>query len=75
MALSGEEDVGTRAQLPPSKCVKQNLISRETLGYFITLDLTQIFEQTFHQTAHYTATCLVFYCRLAYQSRASKHKN
>jgi len=34
MALSREEGVGTGAQLPPSKCVKKSLISRQTLGHF-----------------------------------------
>jgi len=60
MALSGEERVGTGAQLPPNKCVEKALLSRQTLGYFSTLDLTQTFEKTLHQFAHSTATCLVF---------------
>ena len=42
-ALSGEEGVRTGVQLLP-KCVKKNMISRQTPAYFSTLDLTQIFE-------------------------------
>ena len=44
MDLSGEEGVGTGEQLPPSECVKNALISRQTLGHCSTLDLTQTFE-------------------------------
>jgi len=33
------------ATCSPSKCVKKTLISRQTLGYFSTLDLTQIFSK------------------------------
>jgi len=40
MALSGEKGVGTGAQLPPSKCVEKDSISRQTLGNFSTLDFT-----------------------------------
>jgi len=36
MALSGGEGVGNGAQLPPSKCVKKDLIARQTLGHFST---------------------------------------
>jgi len=39
--LSAEEDVGTGAQFSPSKCVKEALISTETLGLFSALDFTQ----------------------------------
>ena len=46
--LSGVKGVGTGQKLLPSKCVKKTMISRITLGYFNTLDLTQIFEKTFH---------------------------
>jgi len=41
MALSREEGEG--AQLPP-RCVKKDLISRQTLGHFSTLDLAKTFE-------------------------------
>jgi len=44
MALSGEEGVGTGAQLTPSKCAQKALVSRQTLRHFSTLDLTQTFE-------------------------------
>jgi len=44
MVSSGEEGVGNGAQLPPSKCVKKALISRQTLAHLSTLDLTQTFE-------------------------------
>jgi len=44
MSLAGEEGVETGAQLPPGKCVKKNLITRKTLGYFSAMDLTQTFE-------------------------------
>jgi len=44
-------------KLPPSKCDKKALVSRQTLGHFSTLDLTQTFEEVFHQFAHSTATC------------------
>jgi len=44
ISLSGEEGVGTGEQLPPSKCVKKALISRQTLGLLNALDLTQTFE-------------------------------
>jgi len=36
------------------------MISRQTLGYFRTLDLTQTFELTFDQLPQSTATLLVF---------------
>jgi len=44
MALSGEEGVGTGHNCSPSKCVKKAMFSRQTLGHFSTLDLTQTFE-------------------------------
>jgi len=36
--------LGTGAQLPPKKCIKKALISRQTLRLFSALDLTQTFE-------------------------------
>jgi len=44
MALSVEEGVGNGEKLPPSKCDKKALVSRQTLGHFSTFDLTQTFE-------------------------------
>jgi len=41
--LYGERGVETGEQLPPGKCVKKASITRTTLKYFSTLDLTQIF--------------------------------
>jgi len=38
IALLDEEGVGTGAQLPFKKMCKKNLISRQTLGHFRTLD-------------------------------------
>jgi len=74
MALSGEEGVGTVAQLPPSRCVKKALISsRQTLKLFSTLSLTLTFYLIFHPFTHSTVTCRVFLA--TYQSRASKYKN
>jgi len=58
MALYGKEGVRTGAHLLPSKCVKKNWFWRQTPGYFSTVDLTQIFEQTFHQFAHSTGRCV-----------------
>jgi len=69
-----EKGEGTGEQLPPSKSVKNAMISRITMRYFSTLDLTQIFEKTFHQFAHFTTTFLVF-SGLAFKSRVSKDKN
>jgi len=46
--LSGKKGVGTGENLLPSKCVKKATISRITLRYLSTLDLTEIFEKTFH---------------------------
>jgi len=37
---------------------QKTLISRQTPGYFSTLDLTHIFEETFHQFAHSTCVFL-----------------
>jgi len=42
--LSVEEGVGTGEQLPPMKECYKKLISRQNLGIFSTLDLTQTFE-------------------------------
>ena len=58
--LSGEKCVGTGEKLLPSKCVKEAMISRITLRYLSTLDLTQIFEKTFHEFAQSTTTFLFF---------------
>jgi len=69
-----EKGVGTGEQLPPSKCAEKAMISRITMRYFRTLDLTQIFEKTFHKFAYITTTFLVF-SWLAFQYRASKNKN
>jgi len=68
------ESVGTGEQLRPSKSVKKAMISRIIMRYFITLDLTQIFEKAFYQSVYFTTTFLVF-SRLAFQSMASKDKN
>jgi len=38
MTLAGEEGVGTGRQLLPNVHDKEALISRQTLGYFSTLD-------------------------------------
>ena len=46
--LSGEKGVGTGEKLLPSKCIKKAMISRITLRYLSTLDLTQTFVRTFH---------------------------
>ena len=43
--FSGEKGGGTGQQLPPRKSVEKAMISRTTMRYFSTLDLTQIFEK------------------------------
>jgi len=42
MVLAAKESVGTGEQLLNNAC-KKALISRQTLGYFSTLDLIQVF--------------------------------
>ena len=42
------------------KYVKRALISKQTLGHFNKLDLTDTFELTFNQFAHSTATFPIF---------------
>ena len=57
ISLSAEEGVGTGS---PSKFVEKSLISRQTLGLFNALDLTQTFDSTFHQFADSTGACRDF---------------
>jgi len=44
IALSGEEGCREWGAITPRIDVSEKLISRQTSGYFSTLDLTQIFE-------------------------------